>query len=143
MVEEYLAYLNTIHSFAIKENAKDTQGIVEDIAKLIKYKSYRRNEIVTIADELIHIEIFINLMKVRFGNEIQYKSNIDEECIKCYIPHYTIMQLVEDSYNNNNNNKFSIKENNRIIVLNVTKDNDKIYITVEYNGHLSKIGIAL
>jgi two-component system, sensor histidine kinase YesM len=137
-VEEFLSYLNTIHSFAINENAKSTQAIIENIVKLIKYKNYRKNEIVTVNDELMHVKIFLDIIRARFGNKIDYTTNIKDECIHNYIPHYTIMKLIEDSYYN----EFSIKENNWKIILNIINNKGMTCISFKDNVHLLKINIS-
>ena len=139
VVEEFLAYLNTIHSFSVSENAKNTQDIIEKVVKLVTYKYYRKNEVVTVNDELTHVKIFLDIATSRYGNKIDYTLNINDECTNNYIPHYTIMKQIENSYYN----EFSIEEDNWNIVLNIENKNGMTSISFQDNKHLLNSNIPL
>lgn len=96
-VEDFLGYLNLIHHLTTIENAKKTQNMILNIVDLIKYKFTRKNEIVTLKEELVQIENLVEIFRARFRENLIFENTIDGEFTYNYIPNYMLMTFVENA----------------------------------------------
>lgn len=97
---------------------------------------FTNNELVTLRDELNHLNIYMELENLRFNNMIKYTTNIDVEIDVDSIPFppLILQPLVENSIKHGFNRKISHPE----IILNVSKLGNYLLIQLRDNG----IGIS-
>lgn len=95
--EEFLGYMNLLNNLAMSENAKITQAMVQNITDFLKYKFARKGEIVTIKEELTYIEKLIDIFTRRFGKNLEFTRNVEDEATDLYIPNYTLLAFVENA----------------------------------------------
>ncbi|MPQ43345.1 sensor histidine kinase [Clostridium tarantellae] len=89
--------LNSISSLAIIENCPKIQKITYDLSKLLRYNINKHSRMVSIEEELEYVQAYLNLQKVRFGDRLSYKINVDEKLNNMNIPFMTIQPFVENS----------------------------------------------
>lgn len=56
-------------------------------------------ECVTIAEEITHVESYLTIQKIRYGENLQYEIDVPEELQHYYIPKFLLQPLVENSIN--------------------------------------------
>ncbi|MEN8906056.1 MAG: hypothetical protein ABF289_08880 [Clostridiales bacterium] len=108
IIQEYLEYLNLIHQFSVFENAVNTQRLIQNISNLLKYKFIRKDEIVTLKDEISFVDVILEIFIGKYGECVNYKSEINGNITDVYIPNYSVLTFVECSLFNS----FESKENN-------------------------------
>ncbi|SCX75196.1 sensor histidine kinase [Alkaliphilus peptidifermentans] len=91
--------LNTVGRLALIEKAPKTQEIVHSLAEILRYVLKSINKLVELKDEIDHIERYLKIQSVRFGERIQYKIDIPNSLHKILIPSMILQSLVENSIN--------------------------------------------
>jgi len=130
ITEKFLVYLNMLHALSISEKAKKTQSAIRSIVDLLNYEYFRQNEIVTLGEEIIYAKILIEIFKYRFGNKLKFTESIEDNALKVYIPHYTIMAFVENALTHG----LEPKEGDWNLEIKALLEGEKIVITIEDNG---------
>lgn len=95
--EEFLMYLNMLHTLSISENAQKTQDMLQRIVKLVNYRHFRRDEVVTVTEELDHVHLLVGIFKQRFGNKLDFLMVSEGSLEEGYLPHYSILAFIENA----------------------------------------------
>lgn len=89
--------LETLRMMAeINDNDEISEGI-SALGSLIRYNLEAENSIITINDELDHIENYIRMQNLIMNNEIELDVTLDDAAGKCQIPSLLIQPVVENS----------------------------------------------
>lgn len=91
--------LNTIGRLALIENAPETQEIVYSLAEILRYVLKSINKMVTIEEEMAHIQRYFKIQSARFGERMCYEMDIQDEIKKFEIPAMSIHALAENAIN--------------------------------------------
>ncbi|QNO14014.1 PocR ligand-binding domain-containing protein [Alkalicella caledoniensis] len=91
--------LNTIGRQALIEKASKTQEIVYTLAEILRYTLKNINQMVELREEISHIERYLTIQAIRFGDRIQYKLDIPKSIESIRIPSMILQSLVENSIN--------------------------------------------
>jgi two-component system, sensor histidine kinase YesM len=129
-IEEFLGYLNLIHHLSVGENAKRTQNMIQNVVSLTKYKFLRKDEIVKLKEELAYIDILIEIFRVRFGDQLEFLKDIEEETKHIYIPSFTVIAFIENALIHG----LIPKEGDWKLKLRIDSDENNILIQIEDNG---------
>ncbi|MFD1884108.1 sensor histidine kinase [Paenibacillus wenxiniae] len=81
---------------------KDQEGLAEQVvamSNLFRYTITRQNddEWVMLRDELRHIDNYMEIMKMRFGERLHYHVQVQDEALYVRIPRLLIQPLVENA----------------------------------------------
>jgi len=90
---------NTLNTINLLIKCNEPQKAVEDIGKLsfLLRGIMNIDREITVADELKIVDAYLSLQKSRYGNNLQYKIDIDD-CYKDYlIPALTLQPIVENA----------------------------------------------
>lgn len=120
--------LNTGAQLAMMENADKTCYFIEQVADFFRYNIQQQKKTATIDEELGLIDNFVYIMKVRFGNRLEFIKNIPERKFDELIPVMTLQPLVENCI------KHGLENQKGRVELNVTVDNNYIIISISDNG---------
>ena len=92
--------LNTISRLAIFENAEKTQEVSYCFSELLRYTlSKNRKSNVNVKDEISHAENYLKIQKVRFGDRLKYKINVEDGIDNVTVPFIIIQPIVENAVN--------------------------------------------
>ncbi|MFT9498122.1 sensor histidine kinase [Anaerosolibacter sp.] len=91
--------LNTVGRLALIEKAPKTQEIVYALAELLRYILKNIDQMVKLEDEIAHIERYLKIQSVRFGDRIQYVLDIPESIRNITVPAMLLQTLVENAIN--------------------------------------------
>jgi len=89
--------LNAGVQLAVMEDAEKTSVFIEKMADFFRYNVKKGMEDATIREELETVENYIYILNVRFADEIQYTSEIDETVLDYRIPSMILQPLVENA----------------------------------------------
>lgn len=88
--------LNTGAQLAMMEGADKTCYFIEQTSDFFRYNIQQQQQDVSISDELGLTDNFVYIMKVRFGQRLEFEKNVEEECYPEKLPVMTLQPLVEN-----------------------------------------------
>lgn len=90
--------LDNIRAQAYKDGSHDIAQMTEKLSRFFRYAISNRSALVTVDEELIHIDDYYYIQKKRFGNRFEMKVILeDEELRRCYMPKLLLQPLVENA----------------------------------------------
>ncbi|WP_432403211.1 sensor histidine kinase [Wukongibacter sp. M2B1] len=91
--------LNTIGRLSLIENAPKTQETVHSLAEMLRYTLKSKNEMVLLEDAILHVERYLKIQSVRFGDRIRFNIDISEGINQVKIPFMTLQPFIENAIN--------------------------------------------
>jgi sensor histidine kinase YesM len=122
--------LNTVSKMAYLEEAEETSRLIEAVAALLRYNLSDFDEVSTLRDEVSIVKEYFFIQKTRFGDRIQFITDIQEECLDTEIPSLILQPLIENAFIHG----VEGYEENGVIQLQIHQDNDRIHVEVIDNG---------
>jgi sensor histidine kinase YesM len=122
--------LNTASQLSMMEGADKASEFIENVAKLFRYNLKKIDEPVSLADEINNAKNYMYILKTRFGNKIEFFTDIDETAFDAVIPCTIIQPIVENAYIHG----LEDLERKGEIHLNVKAHKEKILIEIIDNG---------
>ncbi|WBY63969.1 sensor histidine kinase [Thermocaproicibacter melissae] len=89
--------LNSINWMVIMRKEYDISNAISALSAIMQYSISRRDSEATIADELQHVEKFMVIEKLHYGEKVQYSCTVSEACNDCMVPKIILQPLVENS----------------------------------------------
>ena len=89
--------LNTIARLALLEGASQTQEVVYALADLLRNNLRDIEVLRTLGQEVKSIQDYLMIQKVRFGERIQTRIEVDPQIMETKIPALTLQPLVENA----------------------------------------------
>ena len=120
--------LNTGAQLAMMENADKTCYFIEQVADFFRYNIQQQSRTASIDEELGLIDNFVYIMKVRFGNRLEFIKEIPEGPFPQHIPSMSLQPLVENCI------KHGLKKSKGKVRLCVERTADFVIISVSDNG---------
>lgn len=122
--------LNTISSMEYLEGAIQSREATQLVATFLRDALSRVGSIVCIREEMEHIQRYIEIQKLRFGERISYELNVGEDCMEAQIPSMSLQPVIENAIVHGVGD---YKKDGRVI-LKVWRIDERIYVDVEDNG---------
>lgn len=122
--------LQTIDMMAEEEEADEISDACQALSKIFRYSINRGQEFVHVQDELVHIENYMLIQKLRFGNKLDVRYDIQEDCRELYIVKLLIQPMVENAVVHGMENVLD----QCLVTIRVYRDRDCLYAEVEDNG---------
>jgi sensor histidine kinase YesM len=91
--------LNTLNSL-IKIDADKAQEYVQQLSYVFRY-TLQNTEVISLNEELKFTKAYCHLMKIRYGNNLDFEYNIDEKIYDYMIIPLSIQTLVENAIKHN------------------------------------------
>ena len=104
---------NTLGAIANMCESGDAEGAANacfSLSDLLRYSSNNFSILVSMRDELDHLNDYLSLMKGRYRHRLEYNVKFDNECLQTRMPKLTIQPLVENAI------KYSLGERERVRV---------------------------
>ena len=122
--------LNSIASLA-HSNADKTEKMALSLSDLFKYSINRKGEKMTsIQDEVEMVENYLKIEKIRFEDRLHFSIDVDNDLLETTIPRFILQPIIENAIKHG----ISKIEGKGIINLQITKDNNKLLISISDNG---------
>ena len=120
--------LNTGSQLAMMEGADKTCYFIEQVADFFRYNIQQQSKIATIDEELGLVDNFVYIMKVRFGNRLEFIKDIPNQNFPQQIPVMTLQPIVENCI------KYGLKNTTGRVVLSIKLERKFIVINISDNG---------
>lgn len=122
--------LNSIADLSITDGRKARRMTIA-LADLFRYSiNYSQNNYSTVEDELSMTEVYLQIEKIRFEDQLNYSIGRDDETGHYLVPRFILQPLVENAV------KHGLKITGQMteILLDVKKENGSLLITISDNG---------
>lgn len=123
--------LEMIYWMGVKKNAPEISKVASELGLFYKLSLGNGEKVVTIEDEIKHIEAYVNIQNLRFNNIITLLNNIPVSLYEYQIVKLTLQPLIENAINHGIREKSN--EQGTILLHGELWDNC-IYLTIEDNG---------
>lgn len=120
--------LNTGAQLAMMEGADKTCYFMEQVADFFRYNIQQKGHVATIDEELSLVDSYVYIMKVRFGDRVEFIKKVSAEKHENLLPRMTLQPLVENCM------KYGLKEAKGIIEISIEKEIYQILIKISDNG---------
>lgn len=109
----------------------DAVNMVTALAKLFRISISRGKELITLKDEMRHVENYLIIQSYRYKNQFSYEFQVDEELTDCLCNKITVQPLVENAIYHGIER---MVDEGKIIIRVLKSDDGDILIEVEDNG---------
>lgn len=92
--------LNTIGRLALLEGADKTQDMIYAFSDMMRYtlkKEKNKHNMVTLKEELGHVQNYLSIQKMRLGERLEYVIDIDQSSEDVFCPFMTVQPFVENA----------------------------------------------
>jgi len=123
--------LNTGAQLAMMEGADKTCSFIEQTSDFFRYNLRQQKNTATISEELGMVDNYVYIMKVRYGQRLQFEKEIPEIEYNATLPVMTLQPLVENCIKHGLQNM----NENGIVSLKIGENPAYILISVSDNGN--------
>lgn len=89
--------LNTLSKKAYLDGAEETSDLLVSVAGLLRYNLRRLDRSVTLFEEVVVLQQYMEIQKARFTDRLEFHMNVDEACLQLEIPGLTLQPIVENA----------------------------------------------
>ncbi|PAD78647.1 sensor histidine kinase [Paenibacillus campinasensis] len=89
--------LNAILVVCTKHQYTEVTDIIKSLSKLLRRLLQWKEDLVTLEEEMMFIEMYLKIEKFRFRDKFEYEFDIDEKTLGYKIPKMSIQPLVENA----------------------------------------------
>jgi len=89
--------LNAGIQLSVMEGSDRTTEFLENLSDLFRYNIRKTGSTVSLQEEIQHVKAYVELMKVRFGDSIDFRFEVEESALSIGIPPLSIQTLVENA----------------------------------------------
>ena len=119
--------LNAIKYISKKEPEK-VNKFIDNLSDLLRYTLYENSRLVSIKKEIAFTVNYLDLMKLRFKDKLDYEISFNENIENELIPPFILQPLVENSI------KHGMQDSKMLIRINIEKNKGELRVFVEDNG---------
>ncbi|MGZ7442587.1 sensor histidine kinase [Paenibacillus sp. TH7-28] len=89
--------LNALLVVCTKNNYSDVTDIIKSLSKLLRRLLSWKEDLVTLQEEMMFIDMYLKIEKFRFRDKFEYRFELAEEALHYRIPKMSIQPLVENA----------------------------------------------
>ncbi len=89
--------LQTINWRAKMLHDSQISTMTESLGKFLRITLSKNNEDSSLGQELELVQYYINIQELRFDEDLSYETDIPEDCMRAYLPKFTLQPLVENA----------------------------------------------
>lgn len=123
--------LDTIYLMARIEKQKDIMDVTHALSTLLKISLNKGSGTVTVEQELEHVKSYLEIQKIRFGDNFRYQVHCDEEIRQLKMIKLILQPVVENSVKYG----FSGIKETGVLLIYVKEENGRICFSVYNNGN--------
>ena len=122
---------NTLENikFMTKLAPDDAVRMISALSTLLRYSIDNRVRQVTLAEDLCHLERYIEIQRLRFGARFSYREEMEEGAETCLVPKLFLQPVVENAIHYG-----ADAEGNIEIVSRMTMEAEQLHIVIEDRG---------
>lgn len=89
--------LEAINSLASIEGSADISTMALALGDMFRYSIKTKSALVTVKEELTHVQNFVAIQLIRFDNEFSFRMDVPDELLDCQILKLILQPLVENA----------------------------------------------
>jgi hypothetical protein len=123
--------LNAIYALIKLGDQDQAKGMVAKLGKFLRYSlDSEPNELVSLSQELDALSLYLDIEKIRFGDRLLVKIDVEPSASLCLVPSLVLQPLVENAI------KYAISDQEKggTIVIEATVRKKQLVLTVSDNG---------
>ena len=133
--------LNSISSLTLS-SPEDAREMIVKMSEFLRYSLGQDSEQISLRVELDQIKRYLDIEKVRFGDQLVFESVMDQECLEWPVPRLILQPLFENAI------KHGLYESIETVTISLagSKKGNNILLTISNNfdpGLLFQMGQAL
>ena len=110
-------------------------GMIEALSTMLNATMNRKKEnMISLEEELTYVDAYLYIISQRFGERFEVTKEIDESLLDVSVPRLIIQPIIENAVEHGTNRK-EMKARVQIRIFSIE---DKLYIEVINNGHMSE-----
>ncbi len=121
--------LQMIGAMAVKHNVQEIYQIVSAFSRMMRY-NMQMADTVTISQELMNIDYYLEIQESRFENKLTVEKSIDPGCLDCLIPKLSLQPLLENCFKYG----FTTRRKRWKVRIEIVSQGDRIRIAITDNG---------
>ncbi|MEH7250599.1 histidine kinase [Neobacillus niacini] len=122
--------LNTLSKKAYLEGSEEISDLLVSVADLLRYNLKQIDRSVTLRDELMIVEQYMEIQKARFIDRLQLHLEIEDSCLDVAIPALTLQPIIENAVIH----AVEPSIDGGIISIRVIKKNEYVLVQIEDDG---------
>lgn len=122
--------LDTLQWKALEKDNYDVADMVNALSRFFRISLSEGRELITLADEFKHVESYLEIQKVRYGEKISYELKLDAELEQHMVPKLLLQPLVENAIYHGLKNV----ERNGCIAVTAEVEGEYLLLTVADDG---------
>ena len=123
--------LDSIRSEALKNDQTVIAEMVERLSKFFRYCISNHDSLVSLAEELRHVDDYFYIQRFRFGERFSLQTVLEEPGIRdYYVPRMILQPIIENSIFHG----LELKPEHGEITIEAGKTEQKLYILISDNG---------
>jgi two-component system sensor histidine kinase YesM len=122
--------LDSIKAMADYHDVEEVGQMAQSLADMFRYNTKNTDEVVTLQEELVQIDAYINIQSIRFEGKIDYRLDIEDELYNFPMLKMTLQPLVENAVFHG----IERKRGKGTIHLKAWKEGEWTYIQVKDDG---------
>ena len=87
----------SIHWLINKDRKKDALSMINSLSQFLRHVARADNPIVPISEEISHAKHYLDIMKMRYGEQIEYFWDIDEEVMTSETIRLSLQPVIENA----------------------------------------------
>ncbi|HFO7091952.1 TPA: two-component regulatory system sensor histidine kinase BtsS [Escherichia coli] len=123
--------LNTIKA-VIRRDSEQASQLVQYLSTFFRKNLKRPSEIVTLADEIEHVNAYLQIEKARFQSRLQVNMNIPGELAWQHLPAFTLQPIVENAIKHGTSQLLGTGE----VSINARREGQYFMLDIEDNAGL-------
>lgn len=124
--------LDSIYWYALGSGNQDVGSMVKDLSKLLRIGLSKGKSIITVSEELEHVQAYIRLQIKRYPGVFEVFWDIEEGVESCMVPKVVIQPLVENAIFHG----VQSMDGEGQLWLRVKRQGEELHILVEDNGFI-------
>ena len=122
--------LQSISSIAVLNDVQEINIMAKALGRMLRYSINTDDNITTIENEIDHVESYLAIQKVRFGEKLEYFLDIPQYVKKCRVLKLSIQPIVENAILHG----FEGKLEKGIICIKCSLEKDCVVFEISDNG---------
>jgi len=132
MINPHFLYntLDQINWVAIEREQHEISSMLSHLAQMFRMTLKNTSSFVTVADELAHIEAYLEFQVIRWENRLIYTIDVEMNCRELYMPKFVLQPFIENAFVHGFHGKSSAELN-----VKVTRNDEQLIIFIADNGN--------
>ncbi|MGM1047195.1 MAG: sensor histidine kinase [Bacillota bacterium] len=123
--------LQSIGTLALQNNVPRIYSLLSSLANIMRYNMRNSEAMVTLRDELNHLELYLELQKERFGDQLEVVWDIDPDTLSAPVPKMILQPIVENYFKHGMDNR---SNTGRLSVSAKVTEERRLIIRIENTG---------